>query len=179
VFCLKSSILTPPNFVSPSQNFWAGYVTERGNAVQKFLGWLRYWKRFPAGGSRTLGVCNTTFGVQNAILRAIFCICSWMHIFQKNRGLWRLACAIAQRVLSSLIIPTNITKLTIVLKVCIAISDLRCGYHVEDGRWCDCRRIVTFKCLWRDCCLMLQNSNVSGVQLYKVVSNWVQKPGLL
>jgi len=24
----------------------------------------------------------------------------------------------------------------------------RCDYHADDGRCCDCKRIVTFKCLW-------------------------------
>jgi len=28
------------------------------------------------------------------------------------------------------------------LNASIAISASRCGYHVEDGRWCDCKRIV-------------------------------------
>jgi len=23
-------------------------------------------------------------------------------------------------------------------------------YHAEDSRWCDCKRTVTFKCLWRN-----------------------------
>jgi len=31
-----------------------------------------------------------------------------------------------------------------------AISASRCGYHVEDGRWCDCKRIVMFKYLCRN-----------------------------
>jgi len=28
------------------------------------------------------------------------------------------------------------------LNASIVISASRCGYHVEDGRWCDCKRIV-------------------------------------
>jgi len=36
------------------------------------------------------------------------------------------------------------------LKACISISASRCGYHAEDGRWCDCNRMVMFECLWRN-----------------------------
>ena len=29
-------------------------------------------------------------------------------------------------------------------------SASRCGYHAEDGWWCDCKRIVVYECLWHN-----------------------------
>jgi len=49
---------------------------------------------------------------------------------------------ITQVTLSSLFIPVNVTNLT------NAISASRCDYHGEDGRWCNCKRIVTLERLW-------------------------------
>jgi len=45
---------------------------------------------------------------------------------------------------------------------------LRCGYHAEDGQWCDCDVKMFMVRLWRRCCLMLQNLNVSGVNYAKL-----------
>ena len=55
--------------------------------------------------------------------------------------------------LQVLLLKRTLFKLTLLLYqfiACIAISASCCGYHAEDGRWCDCKHIPTFKCLWRN-----------------------------
>jgi len=59
------------------------------------------------------------------------------------------------------------------------LTILHCGYHAEDGMWCDCDVWMIVAQLWRRCWLMLQNSKVSGIQPCKVIRNWVQKSCLL
>ena len=70
--------------------------------------------------------------------------------FKRSKIYESLQVLLLERTLSSLIIPGNVTNLTI-SNACFAISALRCCYHAEAAWWCDCKRIVTFKCLWCKC----------------------------
>lgn len=101
-------------------------------------------QRFPTGplGSETrfTGVRNATF--EDESLYVLACTS-----FQKNRDLWKLASAITQKNIIEPNYSNYIANLTIAkCGHCYFYSS--CGYQTVNGRWCGCKCIVTFYCLF-------------------------------